>query len=95
MKSLYYKHNFRSLECYRLLVPIIILLLLLFCSYKRFGREVFRGIAGQIGWLKKENEDPLDTMLRPIVIGAMTLYADPEYTAIARDKFWKHIQGRN
>ena len=65
------------------------------CSYKRFGREVFRGIAGQIGWQKREQEDPLDTMLRPIVIGAMCLYEDAGYMAAAKDKFWKHVQGRN
>ena len=56
---------------------------------------MFRGIAGKIGWDKKEKEDPLDTMLRPIVMCAMTVYEDQEYMAVAKDKFWKHVHGRN
>ena len=75
---------------------MLLLLLLLFtttCSYKKFGRDVFRGIASKIGWEKREGEDPLDTMLRPIVIGCMTLHEDEEYLAVAKQKFWDHIKG--
>ena len=54
---------------------------------------MFRGIASKIGWDKKEGEDPLETMLRPIVIGSMTLYEDEEYLSVAKQKFWDHIKG--
>ncbi|KAI6648113.1 hypothetical protein LOD99_11922 [Oopsacas minuta] len=62
-------------------------------SYKRFGRDIFKGMASKIGWDQKDNENPLDTMLRPIVIGAMLLYEDEAYLAVAKEKFWNHMNG--
>ena len=32
-------------------------------------------------------------MLRPIVIGCMTLHEDEEYLSVAKQKFWDHIKG--
>jgi len=56
-------------------------------NFEAFARDLYRGVAGRIGWDKKEGESHLTTLLRSLVIGELGGYGDAKTIDQVKNRF--------
>ncbi len=56
-------------------------------NFEAFARDLYRGVAGRIGWDKKAGESHLTTLLRSLVIGELGGYGDAKTIDQAKNRF--------
>ncbi|XP_063900761.1 puromycin-sensitive aminopeptidase-like [Zophobas morio] len=57
-----------------------------------YMRQLYSPIAHEVGWEPEENEHPLRSLLRSVVISALGLNGDAAIIDVARDRFAKYLE---
>lgn len=61
-------------------------------NFEAFARDLYRAVAGRIGWDKQAGESHLTTLLRSLVIGELGGYSDAKTIDQARSRFTCFLQ---
>ncbi|UJR20817.1 hypothetical protein I4U23_023929 [Adineta vaga] len=64
-----------------------------FDQFKKYRLNLFSSIQDKLGWNAKENENPLVSMLRPMILGLMGKSGDQAVIDEAKKCFKKHLAG--
>lgn len=59
-------------------------------QFKKFAVGLFQNVVDHLGWKPRENEQPLDSMLRGLVLAAHGNYGNPDTLDMAAAKFKDH-----
>lgn len=61
-------------------------------KFQDYGRRIYGGIAGKMGWDKKKGEKHTDSLLRSLVLYQLGKYGDKDVTAKAQSMFGEKIE---
>jgi len=64
-------------------------------DFKNYTRELFLPIGRRLGWVKKEGENDLDTLLRPTVLSKLAGSGDEETVAEGKRRFAEFLKDPN
>ncbi|CAF3668954.1 unnamed protein product [Rotaria socialis] len=64
-----------------------------FDEFKKYCLNIYSSIQKKLGWEAKPNEDPLSTMLRPMILGIVGKSGDQDLINEAKKRFERHIAG--
>lgn len=61
-------------------------------QFKKFAVGLFQDVVDRLGWEPKPNEQPLDSMLRGLVLAAHGNYGNQDTLKMAKEKFDAHCE---
>jgi len=64
-------------------------------KFETFNRKVYSKIVEKVGWDKKDNEDHVVSLLRPLVIGRAGKYGDTKVVEESRKRFQEFLKSPN